>query len=867
MAAPTTRELERVRYWQGQLLASGDLRTQIRSDAELRALHNRAIHRAYGIAIGLTPTLVEGKLELTCGMAYDCDGRGLVVAQDRTIDLPAQMTGSPTLVLSCDPTDVCGVALSWKPAQDVNPAREVAITRLNLGPAGAQIDPDFMRAVARPMARPRLATGTTIPGETAWKSWQVGDSEVGVEVVVDTSAAGYTRIPHYFAEAVAGKPTEDLVWFASMAEPSPKSFKLQLLMRGITRQPFDIADPKPQIAAAPTLDRTIALNGNVLAKGDLVARLLPIGQRLSLITKLSGKTATLDVPLNDLDATKPVAFGNLPRVAKVTKVSEPASFFEVTVNQPTSFQEGDVVVKLGAHPENARPAVIASVDDSGTLELLPSIAGLAAGDPLGVARQAAKVVVIAGADVTVTDPAPFSVGDVVVRLGTAVETSAPATILAKKTDGTLTLSAAISGLKNGDALGIAKAAGTVLDVVDNSDEVKIQVDSVAPFRKHDLVARISHGLASRPVRVEHIHSTSKTLTLSGAIAGLALTDTIAAAGFPVRATAQKVDGKTVTLADATAFPKDAHVARLINDLLKASPPAAVVSSAGQTLTLDGAIADLAAGDVIGLCDFPTAVQVQAVLTDGSIVVSQVDAIQARDVVTARGGLALVAEAGGTSVRLAAPLDGLRAGDSLSVATVGGVVNVTPGSSNLTVSIDQPSRLRAGDFLADITGWRQATAGNSTVALVTEVEGNQITVSALLDGSLTNDTIGLATVTPELLQLRLNKMPDLKPGDGVLLAGLDRLEGTSRSLFAYVDRPSPFPNVVLLRLEEGARAPRFAFRPEDISASMLFLRGSALALIQKHELFVSWLSCGDPEPLPKPCAGAVVPDCPCAQSKE
>jgi hypothetical protein len=112
MAAHTTTGLERVRYWQGQLLASGDLQTQLRVDEELRRLHNRAVHQAYGIAIGLTPTLDEDKLTLGCGMAYDCAGRGLIVEADREIPLPAEVTGPMTLVLAYDPSSVDGISLT-----------------------------------------------------------------------------------------------------------------------------------------------------------------------------------------------------------------------------------------------------------------------------------------------------------------------------------------------------------------------------------------------------------------------------------------------------------------------------------------------------------------------------------------------------------------------------------------------------------------------------------------------------------------------------------------------------------------------------------------------------------------------------------
>src|SRR5262249_37807925 len=129
-------------------------------------------------------------------------------------------------------------------------------------------------------------------------------------------------------------------------------------------------------------------------------------------------------------------------------------------------------------------------------------------------------------------------------------------------------------------------------------------------------------------------------------------------------------------------------------------------------------------------------------------------------------------------------------------------------------------------------------------------------------------VGLATVTdppPELMQLRLQTKPDLVPGDNVLLTGLDRLTGTSRVILAAADRRLPYPNTVLLRLQGEQSA--FALRPEDTSASVLFVRGSALALIQKYNLFVSWLACGEPDSRVTTCVGATVRDCPCAQSEE
>jgi len=635
---------------------------------------------------------------------------------------------------------------------------------------------------------------------------------------------------------------------------------------------LDIADSKAQVTDAPTMDRTIVLNpGTLLVEKDLVARLLPMAERLSVIQTLVGGIATLDVALNDLPQVgKLVAFGNLPRVAKVTFV--PASPIIVTVDTPGSFHEGDVVVRLGDHPENAPPAVITSVDDSGTLEFSTAITGLAAGDTLGVVHPASTVATIAGLDITVAHPAQFHVMDVAVRLGSAVETSTPAMVVGKRADGTLALSAGISGLQPESPLGVARAAGIVQSVMGSPGEVTIQVDNDAPFRAKDLVAKITQGgMPSVPVRVKTINT--RSLTLSGAISGLVSGDTIGAADFRVRATVLGVADKTVTIADATVFPTGSVVAG-INDVFEASLPAVVKNSSGNTLTLDQKIEGLGIGDVIGLCAFPAMVQVQSIpgdrTIDRTIMLRDSGVVHALDVVSAPSWLALVSEATGSSIRLAGAIPSDLGVDAwLAIATVRGVVEAKPGTISNTVVVDQPSRLREGDFLASITGWRQVMAGSSGIALIEAVNGNKITVSPLLDGVMLNDTIGLANVTPltvitlPLLWLRLKMMPDLRPGDEVLLVGLDRLQGETRSMFVSVWATSN--NFVLLALQGAPRA--FAFRPEDISASVLFVRGSALGMIEKQDLFVSWLACGDPDPMPKPCAGVDVSDSPCSQVKE
>ena len=66
----------------------------------------------------------------------------------------------------------------------------------------------FVQRRARALTRPRLGSGSTVPGDTAWDLWteiildaagQKVPADLGVQVTVDTSGAGFTETPCYFA--------------------------------------------------------------------------------------------------------------------------------------------------------------------------------------------------------------------------------------------------------------------------------------------------------------------------------------------------------------------------------------------------------------------------------------------------------------------------------------------------------------------------------------------------------------------------------------------------------------------------------------------------------------------------------------------
>jgi hypothetical protein len=868
-------QLERVRYWQGQLLASIDLQTQMRTVAELRRQHNRAVHGAYGIAIGLTTRdIQDGALALSCGLAYDCSGRELMVPVNRNVPLPSPVITAPHLLILAYDAILGDATLAWQPQGAPVSTGGVALARILPGIPHPLLDDTFRSVIARPLARPHLASGETVRGDTAWESWVESGISVGVQSLIDTSAAGFTTTPNYFAEAVTDNPTADFVpaWFASIADPAPGSFKLRLFMRRITREAFDILDLKSQAANTPSVGGKISLkSSNVFAKGDWVSRLLPIVARASFITALSGTTATIDKPLDPFNGTKQVAFGNPPRLASVTKLPTAATGSEVTVDMPEHFQGGDVVVKLGPNFATVRPTTVASIDDLGELELANPITGLVHGDQLGIAQTASRVIAVSGTTITVQNPALFTLHDIVVCIDDP-ERFSPAKItnIAGTSNEILTLSPPVSGL---DGLRIAsvKSGGTVQTVDLEAGEVIIRVDQPKHFHVGDLVAKIlPGGIFTEPVRVQSIQSSTKTLTLSKAIAGLSLQDQIGAADFRVRSTVLNVSGGTaVTVANPSLFPVSSLIVRL-SDSYVPTGSASVSTSSGNTLGLSAAIDGLKSGDIIALCSFPVIVTVQTVDSEGIIQVTPPGLIKSGDVVASlvsNPGITIVAAASGSSVQLATDIPGLSSNDTLSVVTLSGQVNVTSGTSDTKVTLDSGHRVRLGDFLADIAGWREPGPIPS-IAYVIDGTGTDLTLYSQLDGLMVNDTIGLASLSGtggSWLQLRLTHIPDLTPGDEALLVGFDRLQGRTKSMFANVEFVVSTAKLVYL-LVQGASG-SFVIRPEDLAASILFVRGSPLALVQNQNLYVSWLACQDPDPMPRPCSDSTASDCVCGRSNQ
>lgn len=264
------RPLERVRYWQGQMLRSADFRAQSADTAQHRWWHNRALHNAYGVYQGLAASAAQDAagvfigVRVAAGVGYDCFGRELIVDAPQTIALPANVPqGTLTMVLlityavaedihresmqeicwTTTPTDAT-VSFVWKPLNCVHLCDGVSLAHVIYdAKGGSALDPSFVPPGSRPIARPSIASGATLPSTTTWEPWLVAAPSlagvpnepvfVGAQTSIDTSDAGFTGRPCYFAwlkgplfNRAMGVLLPDM--FTSLADETPNGFTFRI---------------------------------------------------------------------------------------------------------------------------------------------------------------------------------------------------------------------------------------------------------------------------------------------------------------------------------------------------------------------------------------------------------------------------------------------------------------------------------------------------------------------------------------------------------------------------------------------------------------------------------------------------------------
>lgn len=218
------QRLERIRYWAGQRLRSKDFTANQSVEEQRRWWHNRAEHEAFGVASGLSVAAVDSTLSgvaVSPGLAYDCFGRELVLQERRSVAVPPQFDDVLYLIIRYEDRNggshgsrepYClgttaepaagSVDFVWQPKSSFNFTDGVPVAEVGLESGKRTLNRDFFRPPPRPRARPLIATGATIPGRTLWsvddlKLGSAGSLEVFTEI--DTSAAGFTAVPCYFA--------------------------------------------------------------------------------------------------------------------------------------------------------------------------------------------------------------------------------------------------------------------------------------------------------------------------------------------------------------------------------------------------------------------------------------------------------------------------------------------------------------------------------------------------------------------------------------------------------------------------------------------------------------------------------------------
>jgi hypothetical protein len=240
-------QVVRLRHYQGERLRGADLREEYDELTALRQLHIRAIHDAWGVALGLEVQLTGGghvAAVVNAGLAYDRLGREILlhVAQIAP-DLPADARdGIYQLVLAL--SDDARPLLRWRAEGDTQlgidiPLIAAAITQGAIGGLDFKV-----RHYTQPLARPHIAYGV-VPAEQRWKTWRKagGERQIGFGVRVDTTSAGFVNTPIYIASVqqsgnalFVGRPnaTEVPMYiFTSVANTTRTGFTFRVVIAGL----------------------------------------------------------------------------------------------------------------------------------------------------------------------------------------------------------------------------------------------------------------------------------------------------------------------------------------------------------------------------------------------------------------------------------------------------------------------------------------------------------------------------------------------------------------------------------------------------------------------------------------------------------
>ncbi len=856
MTRPTVtkfKSLEQLQYWQGQALRSRDFNDEPDYAEQLRWWHNRASHGAFGVGFGLK---LDQDGTLHCGLAYDCFGRELVVSQNRDFK-PVVSGAAQYLALTWA---AAGAQPAWIPPDRASVTPGVLLARAD---SAGVIDTAFHPVQSRALARPRMLGGSTPPGNTPWEKikrsdtlaarlrgdiqrGRINDDAIGLQVRIDTSAAGFNQKPLYFvslmweADQIQRTPVDDdkprfsPPWL-SITDATKDGFTARLLLQAV-QEAVDVSSDIKTVSQAEWSSASHTV-GTLLPE-DVVARLLPridtsgtaaTGSRIdgpgasSQVWNLAVAPGTVGLkPLG------PVVLVNLPRTPGVTR-SAPA----VKVASALPFVDGSVVLRRGGTVAGSA-AVIEKVLSNNHLLLATAMTGLQNNDNLDILDDARTVDSVDGDNVTVTFAVKtkFKAGDIIVRLSGAVESEVPAEVLSVLTSKSIKLKVPFPSLLKDDVLGAARPGTTVTGQVNALITVAAE-----QFRAGD-VLRAADGSTAI---VAGIDGTALLLDSALTVAGGGFVS-IGDLGVKSTITEVSADGSSVKVRNLDLFADEDVVTLLKGTGTGATATRRIKGPPSGTLKFDKPLTGAQAGDVLAVVRFEAR---SKITSDAPLTLSDSSNFRVGDLVAVMDNPTLVcAEVSeilpGNVLVLKSGLPVL-VNQTLGVVFVGSVAAVTALTPS-SITIDSVVAARAGWYAARLDRWMDVT--------------DPVTLKAALpDGTLPGDSIGLAALTHLQPTIRFGRGASVDPSVQLNLSGLDAVTRAPRQVETFAQPIGSGRQATLSPLPEG-----LVLRPEEMSAipdTTITLADDFAAYAQSRGLSLCWLGCQIPAPQPKECPG--IPD--------
>jgi hypothetical protein len=271
-------ELERVRFFSGELLTADDLTALDGNSRELRWLHNRTLHN-WGIGFGLDVLGNRGDTSVTVnpGYAIDAGGREIILGSSVQQPIPAVPGGlngaaatyylvakyvddadEPTeeqrSATACSPGGAVRLsndpAILWKTVAQLVSGIDVILGQVAIRNCvlSANVSPAVRRyATCGPMFS--IVAGEIEARNIQWTSWRQGVVNLGFTAAIDASSARFQSTPRYMAQIIGGRslasPALVVADFVSIADESPTGFTLQLALPAMSGNvnPAAITDP------------------------------------------------------------------------------------------------------------------------------------------------------------------------------------------------------------------------------------------------------------------------------------------------------------------------------------------------------------------------------------------------------------------------------------------------------------------------------------------------------------------------------------------------------------------------------------------------------------------------------------------------